>query len=207
MAHRRFLSGPRMKPSISIALISLTFAIGCTNGFAKTGQVVDKATGQPIPNAFVYATWWGRSENVVQGQSRCYSVAITQADGDGRFDLPESAPDSAPLFLTQRERHLTAFAPGFEEYPIRRGQTGKLEMRRFEGQTMIRLRNIFGLLPYACVTDKGEKKLVPLFEAIEKEAMEIAKTDREIQYAKQMRSGLERLRERTRSSDRNEASK
>ena len=178
-----------------------------TAASAVTMQVVDKATGQPIPNAFVFATWWGRSENVVQGQTHCYSLAITQADGDGRFDLPESAPDSAPLFLTQRERHLTAYAPGFEEYPIRRGQTGKLEMRRFEGQTMLRLSNILGLLPYACVSEAGEKRLVPLFEAIEREAIEIAKTDREVQYAKQMRSGLERLRERTKSSNTSESRK
>ena len=159
---------------------------------SETGQVVDRATGKPIPGAHVLATWSGDVVNPVQSSSRCYAYAATQADEAGRFSLPDSAPTPAPL-LTNRERGVKAYAPGFENVQTVKTDRLNVEMQPFKESRRLRVKSLSNMAPLNCGNARNEKHLLPVLRAAYEEAKGLAQGERDAEQVRGMRAGILRM--------------
>lgn len=179
---------------MKLLLASIALAFLGLNSHASSGYVIDAETGKGVPGAFVFAIWTARYENAMQGVSECYSVATTRADGEGRFELSDKALDSISPLFAKRQRHVQAYAPGYQAARIQRGGPSRIDMKPYAGAVAARLDYLIRLLPIRCASGKSEKRLIVMFEAMCDEADRIAKLPADISHAKGMRRGLEDMK-------------
>lgn len=179
---------------MKLLLASIALAFLGLNSHASRGQVIDAETGKGVPDAFVFAIWTARYESAMEGISECYSVATTRADGGGRFELPDMAPDSTSPLFVKRQRHVTAYSPGYQAANIQRGGTARIDMKPYAGEVAARLDYLDRLLPDRCASGKSEKRLLSMYEAMCDEADRIATLPADINRAKRMRSYLEDMK-------------
>jgi hypothetical protein len=139
---------------------------------AEGGLVVDADTGEPLAGAYVTGRWEGHS----RGQSSCFHAESTRTDSEGRFAFP-AWRNTGPYNTTHYQQFTDgAYLPGYEDVG---GYTYRLKMKRFTGTREERLKYLQDRLPGAWCGEAGasERNLLPYFEAIYREARELAQSD------------------------------
>lgn len=158
---------------------------------ALQGQVVESGTGRPLPGVFVFVWWMGDMSIAVQPATRCYKADILTTDSEGRFRVPEMSGNINPL-ITDRRRNLRFYKPGYREME-RAVASERVEMGKRDPQKRAQsFVEVFEeALPSYC--DFDDKKLLPLFKAMDPELSALAETRQEKEKSLGIKYAIEQI--------------
>lgn len=99
------------------ALWTVATSASAISGEAVAGVVLDKASGKPIPGAFVIASWFGHRASLAHGESICYHVETVRADAAGAYRIPAWTEEFSwrRAMISSRMLSVRAFKPGYVE--------------------------------------------------------------------------------------------
>lgn len=165
------------------SLVSTCMLVGVAllaTACARSGQVVDKATGKPLEGVFVMAIWDGYIPGPVGPASRCYDFEITRTDRNGNYRLPRYSWDLRPWILG-RHRYQDYYLAGYEQAPGNSRDSPVMQMRSISGDVGSRLHRMESSASYRYCLSRGDRKrkLVPLYRAQAEEARRLAVTPAE----------------------------
>jgi len=156
------------------------------------GQVVDAATGQPLPGVHVAYVW--ESSVIPSGftghnsQTICYHAAAATTDATGHFQIEPwrewstyrvlVADPIALVYARNYQPRQIALLQGPIEPPIER-LNERYALERFSGTVSERLEAMWGgIANRGCMYGKeSQKSLFPMLKAMYEEARAIAATD------------------------------
>ncbi|MBS0327502.1 MAG: hypothetical protein JSS46_13300 [Proteobacteria bacterium] len=167
-------------------------------GAPLAGIVVDRATGKPIPGAYVSYLWESATDPKgffgSGGRDICYHAAGTTADAAGRFHV-DGWSEWSTYRVTNQDPQALVYAPGYEattfilhegsfEPPIPRLRE-RYALRSFSGTNEQRIKNLFwGFANRGCDYGKESKKsLYPMMRAVYFEIRPLASTPSEHEIA------------------------
>jgi hypothetical protein len=150
---------------------------------AESGTVVDEATGRALEGVVVVASFYGNVFNPVQPHSLCYHLDVAVTDSNGRFDIARWSGDLQP-WINDRRRVLFLFRGGYLTSPAWKLNTSRVLMRRFDGSVEERFEKALGILDHGLILapipgsgcDGAREKLLPLVQAMHREASQLAVT-------------------------------
>jgi hypothetical protein len=157
------------------ALASLGLAIVCCASLpslADTGIVVDKDTGNPIPNAVVLAQWTGVIRTFTEARSKCFKAEVTQSDASGRFSFSSFSWNLNPV-LMDRSRTIAALAPGYHLSPQADINGPRIALERQSGTSAEQIKSLGGA---AIACDGAKSVVLPYLKELYAEASAIATT-------------------------------
>jgi 5-hydroxyisourate hydrolase-like protein (transthyretin family) len=173
--------------AICLTIVSMMLA-GCgLSGGEMSGHVVDQSTGKPVPNALVYAAWYGNAEEGFNSRTICYHFSVTKADQNGKFVLPAWHNDSVgvvqSLLIDSRQRSMGVYAIGYVTNSVEQTRDGwlggpLLKVKTDTRKASERVQAVFNVGDATCSNfDKASaKNLSTIFKATLKEAEKIAST-------------------------------
>jgi len=164
-----------MKATSIVAIVGGSLIVGLI-AFALTskveGQVVDDATGAPIPGAFVVGVWRGYANSFAHGSTGCYHIEFRTTDAEGRFSLSDFTGNLNPL-RSDRQLSIGAYAPGYTVE--QQAHEGQFRARRRIGDASKQFSEISMAPTYDCV-GQGDPRVLPMYRAFAREMAELATT-------------------------------
>lgn len=157
------------------------------------GKVVEAGTLKPIPGAIVIARWRGIMPAPGHGVHSCIHVETTTTNDKGEFHIPLWV--SVPKYIAEVETSIDAYKSGygFPEMPSQKDEV--VWMAPFKGSAKERLEYLSNLRRFECGSlVHYSKRLLPLYEAIYSEALQIGKTPEERKIISSLRYSLDILK-------------
>jgi len=158
---------------LSLLIVSSTvFAMG---DMPEIGRITDKATGNPIANAFVVAKRKGMISMLVDSQTICYHREVTTTDKNGYFHLRAEDTNPKGFSLSRRVISYIIYKKGYEtSYPLTKD---KISMVLFTGGKRDRLAYLSRIGDAIRCYDQDDISTLPVYEALYNEAATIAEDD------------------------------
>lgn len=187
-----YMKGSGLRLLFALVALLLSGCVTSRDMLARTGQVIDWDTKEPIAGAIVVASWHGTVGKVVQRQSTCYHVESTMTDDNGQYRMPVKV--GGPVWVADKTMDLMAYKAGYRESRDEQGQLrgrhdkdGVIYLgvdRRDRKQRFSYVRNIH----MACSNaGTSETELLSVWTARYLEAKELAELESELRWVKYLR--------------------
>lgn len=157
------------------------------------GKVVEAGTLKPIPGAIVIAKWQGVMPVPGHGVHRCFHVETTTTNDKGEFHFPLWV--DVPKYIAEVETLMEAYKSGYgyPEVPSQKDEI--IWMTPFKGSARERLEYLSDLRRFECGSlNDYSKKLLPLYEAVYREALQMGVTPEERKIISSLRYSLDILK-------------
>jgi len=178
---------------VTIVLLTLTLFAG-SGARADSGNVIDGATGKPLPGVHVIAVWNARVFKGIETSHSCFYVDAAQTNERGEFSISSWSGNLVPM-LYDRRRSLLFYAREYKgpESEPKDGDTYVMLPDNRSG--LDRLKYIGWVAGRSACGDAKQQAAVlkPVYRAMYEESIAIAKSREELGWANSALADLERL--------------
>jgi len=177
----------RFRWTLLVTLLTMPVVCCALSGGPVDGQVSEEGTGRPIGGAIVILSWIGTWSAIAEAHTSCYHVESAITDANGRYHIPVWHEIWKGPFFAPSHMEITSYKRGYERstdfFKTQAQRKNNDILRRFKGTTAERLVYLLSQIGKECGSrDEYMPKILPLYQALYKEAESIAATpqDRKI---------------------------